>query len=112
MSYKNRYDFFISENIKVLKFYSRIQLAIVYLHINFQSQKILKLLCSFVYFHFQYNLLGNNNSNTNETVKMHRGCRDLLNYTIRIAFKQINKYSWTLRHSISAIDHASFDGAV
>ena len=24
----------------------------------------------------------------------------------------INKYSWTLRHSISAIDHASFDGAV
>ena len=23
----------------------------------------------------------------------------------------INKYSWTLRHSISAIDHASFDGA-
>ena len=23
-----------------------------------------------------------------------------------------NKYSWTLRHSISAIDHASFDGAV
>ena len=23
-----------------------------------------------------------------------------------------NKYSWTLRHSISAIDHASLDGAV
>ena len=23
-----------------------------------------------------------------------------------------NKYSWTLCHSISAIDHASFDGAV
>ena len=23
-----------------------------------------------------------------------------------------HKYSWTLRHSISAIDHASLDGAV
>ena len=27
-------------------------------------------------------------------------------------FKSINKYSWTLRHSISAIDHTSLDGAV
>ena len=33
--------FFISDSKKVMKFYSWIQLAIVYLHINFQSQKIL-----------------------------------------------------------------------
>ena len=29
-----------------------------------------------------------------------------------LSFHNNNKYSWTLRHSISAIDRASFDGAV
>ena len=75
---------------KVLKFYSWIQLAIVYSHINFKVKKYsLTLLYSFVYFHFRYNLLSNNNSNTNETVKIHRRCLDQLHQTIRIAFKQV-----------------------
>ena len=88
MSYKKLLCLFISDSGKVLKSYSWIQLAIVYLNIHFQSQKILTLLDSFVYFHFWYNLLSNN-SNTNETVKIHRRPLDLLNYTIRIAFKQV-----------------------
>ena len=83
MSYERSLYFFISDNIKVMKFYNWIQLAIVYLHINF------KFLYSFLYFHFWYNLLSNNNSNMNETVKIHRRSLDLFNYTIRIAFKQV-----------------------
>ena len=86
MSYKKSLCFFISDSRKFLKFYSLIQLAIVYLHINFQSRKY--QLYSFVYFHFRYSLLSNNNSNMNETVKIHKRCHDLLNYTIRIAFIQ------------------------
>ena len=41
MSYGRSFYFFILDSRNVLKFYSWIQLAIVYLHINFQSQKIL-----------------------------------------------------------------------
>ena len=89
MSYERSLYFFISDSRKVLKFYSWIQLAIVCLHINQVKKYLLTLLYSFVYFHFRYHLLSNNNSNTNETVKVHRRSIDLLNYTIRIAFKQV-----------------------
>ena len=33
-------------------------------------------------------------------------------YSIALKYLHNNKYSWTLRHSITAIDHVSLDGAV
>ena len=49
-----------------------------------------KILCYIVSYIFTVGTIYyNNNSNTNETVKIHRMCHDLLNYTNRIALKKV-----------------------
>ena len=72
MSYKKSVYFFISDSRKALKFLQLDTTSISVFAYKFSKLKkyYITLLYSSVYFHFQYDLLNNNNSNMNETVKI------------------------------------------